>query len=145
LEPSQTASILPSSLMSYGAPHAVASAWEISSALTAAAEACGCDDYPDAEAMAEELERVTTTPGAGGALLVPHREDGASQDALPDDFQAILKVVSVRAEPSMAKDVCLALGKGVQPGQVEPMRGKLKRLAERGWLHRTRACRFTTR
>lgn len=33
----------------------------------------------------------------------------------------------------------------VQPKQVEPMRGKLKRLAERGWLHRTPAGRFGSR
>ncbi|MFI6726051.1 hypothetical protein NRF20_38255 [Streptomyces sp. R-74717] len=29
----------------------------------------------DDPAMAEELERVTTTPGAGGMMLAPHREE----------------------------------------------------------------------
>ena len=36
----------------------------------------------DDPAVAEELERVTT-PGAGGMLLVPHREPGMDESALP--------------------------------------------------------------
>jgi hypothetical protein len=35
-----------------------------------------------------------------------------------------------------------ALGRGTLPGQVEAVRAKLKRLAERGWLHRTPAGRY---
>lgn len=43
----------------------------------------------------------------------------------------------------MAKDVCTALGLGVEPRHVEPMRGKLSRLAQRGWLRKTANGRFT--
>ncbi|BFV61243.1 hypothetical protein KCMC57_up63470 [Kitasatospora sp. CMC57] len=98
----------------------------------------------DAPAMAEELERVTATPGAGGLLLVPHREAGMQESALPADYQAIMRIVSGAVEAVPAKDVSVKLGRGTQPGQVEPVRDKLKRLADRGWLHRTPAGRFTT-
>jgi hypothetical protein len=85
---------------------------------------------------AEELERVTTA-GAGGMLLVLHREPGMDDSALPADYQAITKIVAAASEPVPAKDV------STQPGQVEPVRDKLRRLADRGWLHRTPAGRFT--
>ncbi|MFD3735282.1 hypothetical protein [Streptomyces sp. NPDC058632] len=96
----------------------------------------------DDPAEAEELERVTT-PGAGGMLLVPHREPGTDESALPADYQAIMKIVAAASEPVPAKDVSVHLGRGTQPGQVEPVRDKLRRLADRGWLHRTPAGRFT--
>lgn len=41
-----------------------------------------------------------------------------------------------------AKDISVALGKGVQSAQVEPVRGKL---AERDWLDRTPAGRYLPR
>ncbi|MGW4518737.1 hypothetical protein ACWEO4_44180 [Streptomyces sp. NPDC004393] len=103
------------------------------------AERSGQADDP---VMAAELERVTAGPGAGGMLLVPHRGPGMDESALPADYQAIMKIVSVVAEPVPAKDVSVQLGKGTQPGQVEPVRDKLRRLADRGWLHRTPAGRF---
>jgi hypothetical protein len=96
----------------------------------------------DDPAMAEEFERVTTAPGAGGLLLVPHREDGMDTSALPADYQAIMKIVAAVSEPVPAKDVSVKLGRGTAPGQVEPVRDKLRRLADRGWLHRTPAGRF---
>ncbi|MCX4734543.1 hypothetical protein [Streptomyces sp. NBC_01363] len=97
----------------------------------------------DDRAVAEELERVTTAPGAGGMLLVPHREPGVDESALPADYQAIMKMVTAASEPVPAKDVSVQLGRRAQPGQVEPVRDKLRRLADRGWLHRTPAGRFT--
>ncbi|MDH6123074.1 hypothetical protein [Kitasatospora sp. GAS204B] len=104
------------------------------------AQGAGTADDP---VMAEEFERVTTSPGAGGMLLVPHRGDGLETSALPADYQAIMKIVTAAPEPVPAKDVSVKLGKDTQPGQVEPVRDKLKRLADRGWLHRTPAGRFT--
>ncbi|MDJ0347363.1 hypothetical protein QMK19_39825 [Streptomyces sp. H10-C2] len=99
----------------------------------------------DDPAMDAELERVTTAPGAGGMLLIPPREDGMDESALPEDYQAVLRVVAAAAEPVKAGQVSVQLGKGTLPGQVEAVRAKLKRLAERGWLHRTPAGRYTTR
>ena len=51
---------------------------------------------------------------------------------------------SAVSEPVPAKDVSVKPGRGTGPGQVEPVRDKLKRLADRGRLHRTPAGRFTT-
>ncbi|MGY3205831.1 hypothetical protein [Streptomyces sp. TE5632] len=59
------------------------------------AERAGEADDP---AMDAELERMTT-PGAGGLLLVPLREDGMDQGVLPEDYQAIMRVVAGAAEP----------------------------------------------
>ncbi|MFE5039120.1 hypothetical protein [Streptomyces sp. NPDC056683] len=62
---------------------------------------------------------------------------------LPADYQAIMKIVAAASDPVPAKDVSVQLGKGTAPAQVEPVRDKLRRLADRGWLHRTPAGRFT--
>ncbi|WP_329374890.1 hypothetical protein [Streptomyces sp. NBC_01483] len=86
----------------------------------------------DDAVMDAELERVTTASGAGGMLLIPPREDGMDQDVLPEDYQAIMRVVAGVAEPVKAAEVSVALGKRTLPGQVEAVRAKLKRLAERG-------------
>ncbi|MFJ2806030.1 hypothetical protein [Kitasatospora sp. NPDC087271] len=68
--------------------------------------------------MAEELERVTTTPGAGGMALVPYREEGMDTGVLPADYLAILKTVTGIEGAVKAGDVAPALGKGVQSAQV---------------------------
>jgi hypothetical protein len=99
----------------------------------------------DDAVMDAALERVTTAPGAGGMLLIPPREDGMDQDVLPEDYQAIMRVVADVAEPVKAAEVSVALGKGALPGQVEAVRANLKRLAERGWLHRTPVGRYASR
>ncbi|TQK42534.1 hypothetical protein FBY35_3954 [Streptomyces sp. SLBN-118] len=104
------------------------------------ARRAGHTDDPE---MAAELERVTSAPGAGGMLLIPHREHGMDMSALPADYQAIMKIVAAASEAVPAKDVSVELGRGAGPGQVEPVRNKLRRLADRGWLHRTPAGRFT--
>ncbi|PZH09239.1 hypothetical protein C1I97_15080 [Streptomyces sp. NTH33] len=105
------------------------------------AERAGEADDP---VMDAELERVTATPGAGGMRLIPGREEGTDVDVLPDDYQAIMRVVAGAAEPAQAGQVSEALGRGTLPAQVEAVRAKLKRLAERGWLHHTPGGRFTT-
>ncbi|TKA06561.1 hypothetical protein [Actinacidiphila oryziradicis] len=56
--------------------------------------------------------------------------------ALPADHPAIMEIVTATAEPLPAKDVSMKLDRGTGPGQVEPVRDKLRRLADRGWLHR---------
>ncbi len=94
------------------------------------AERVGEADDP---AMATELERVTTAPGAGGMLLVPHRELGMAESVLPADCQAIMKIVSAASDPVPARDISVQLGKGTAPGQVEPVRDKLRRPALRAW------------
>ncbi len=78
-------------------------------------------------------------------LLIPPLEDGMDRGALPEGYQVIMRIVAGAAEPVKAADVSEALGKGTLPGQVEAVRAKLKRLSERGWLHRTPAGRYASR
>ncbi|MGP4084428.1 hypothetical protein [Streptomyces sp. KR55] len=93
-----------------------------------------------------EVEPVVAAPGAGGMLLVPHRVEGMTEEVLPADYQRILHVVAGASEgPVMTRDVCEKLGIGVLPAQTEAMRAKLKRLADRGWLHRTPSGRYGPR
>ena len=99
--------------------------------------------WADDPAMADEAEQVTAAPGAGGMLLVPHREPGMDDSALPADYRSIMKIVAAASEPATAKGVSVRLGRSTTPGQVEPVRDKLKCLAERGRLHRAPAGRFT--
>jgi predicted transcriptional regulator of viral defense system len=65
---------------------------------------------------------------------------------MPADYQRILRAVEGKGgQPVMTREVCEVLSMGVQPQQTEPMRGKLKRLADRGWLHRTPSGRYSLR
>lgn len=45
----------------------------------------------------------------------------------------------------MTRQVCGAMGMGTGPRQTEPMRRRLKRLADRGWLHRIPSGRYGPR
>jgi hypothetical protein len=67
--------------------------------------------------MDAELERVTAAPGAGGMLLVPPREAGMDQGALPEDYQAIMRIVAGAAEPVKAANVSERWAKGRCPGR----------------------------
>jgi hypothetical protein len=66
--------------------------------------------------------RVTAAPGAGGMLLVPRREPGMDEGALPAGYLAILKIVTATPEPVPARDVSVRLGKGVaaRAGRTSP-------------------------
>ncbi|MFB6678736.1 hypothetical protein ACFCWG_41250 [Streptomyces sp. NPDC056390] len=74
---------------------------------------------------------------------MPHRERGMDEAALPAEYRQIFAVVRAADGPVMAKKVCAALKLGATPREVEPMRGKLARLAQRGWLRKTAGGRFT--
>ncbi|WP_405592301.1 hypothetical protein [Streptomyces sp. NBC_01092] len=63
-------------------------------------------------------------------------------EVLPEDYQEIIRVVTEAVKPVKAGQVSVKLSLGTLPGQVEAVRAKLKRLAERGWLHRTPAGRY---
>ncbi|MFJ8313389.1 MULTISPECIES: hypothetical protein [unclassified Streptomyces] len=114
---------------------------EVVIAQFAEADRAGEADDPEMDA---EFERVTQSSGAGGLLLV-HREDGLDTGVLPEDYQEIMRLVASATEPVKAADVSVKLGRGTLPAQVEAVRAKLKRLAERGWLHRTPAGRYASR
>jgi hypothetical protein len=83
---------------------------------------------------------------AGAAVLqVPYRAPGVAESALPPEYQRILAAVRKAAGPVMVRQVGEALGldTGVR-GKLEPLRGKLGKLAGRGWLRKLPDGRFST-
>lgn len=92
-----------------------------------------------------EPERVVAGPGAGGMRLVPDRAEGVGLESLTSDYRRIMEIVTGADGPVMAKDVARALGRELTPGKVEPVRGQLRKLADRGWISRTGAGRYLPR
>ncbi|MEU6539498.1 hypothetical protein [Streptomyces sp. NPDC047000] len=78
-----------------------------------------------------------------GVLLVPHRGTGIDEEALPPDYQRIMKIVREAGGPVRVKDVGRPLGLEVEvKGRLEPLRGKLTKLSGRGWLRKLPDGRF---
>ncbi|MFF5523098.1 hypothetical protein [Streptomyces coeruleorubidus] len=79
-------------------------------------------------------------------MMIPHRTSGVEETMLPPDYQRILAVVREAAGPVMARQVGEVLGVDASVrARLEPLRGKLVRLADRGWLRKLSDGRFTTR
>ncbi len=96
-------------------------------------------------------ERAATAPAAaqvGGkaVLLIPRRTPDVTDTALPPEYQRILAAVRDAGGPVTVRQIGDALGldTGVR-GKLEPLRGKLTKLADRGWLHKRPDGRFTVR
>jgi repressor of nif and glnA expression len=56
-----------------------------------------------------------------------------------------MEIVAGADGPVMAKDVALALGRETTPAKIEPVRGQLRKLSDRGWLVRTASGRYRPR
>ena len=56
-----------------------------------------------------------------------------------------MEIVAGAEGPVMAKDVARMLGRELTLGKVEPVRGQLRELADRGWISRTGAGRYLPR
>ncbi|MEU2027137.1 hypothetical protein ABZ565_34175 [Streptomyces sp. NPDC016469] len=105
------------------------------------------------ERMTRQLaeERPSAGPvlgqvGGRAVMLIPHRESGVEEDSLPWDYQRILVAVRQAAGPVMAREVGEAVGVDVSvKAKLEPLRSKLIRLVDRGWLRKLPDGRFTTR
>ncbi|MFF1478518.1 hypothetical protein ACFVYD_13265 [Streptomyces sp. NPDC058301] len=79
-------------------------------------------------------------------MLIPNRTPDVKEAMLPPDYQRILTAVRQAAGPVMARQVGEMLGVDVSVrARLEPLRGKLVRLADRGWLRKLPDGRFTTR
>ena len=79
-------------------------------------------------------------------LLVPHRGDAADEGTLPGDYRRILAIVRAADGPVQVRAVGERLGLGGSVrGKLEPLRAKLVKLADRGWLHKRGDGRFTAR
>jgi hypothetical protein len=103
--------------------------------------------------MSEQLTDERTEAGspvvqvAGRAVrLVQDRGPGVAESALSAEYQRILTVVRQAAGPVATRQIgeVLGLDTGVR-GKLAPLRGKLTKLADRGWLHKRPDGKFTTR
>ncbi|MEV7479703.1 hypothetical protein [Streptomyces halstedii] len=92
-----------------------------------------------------EPAAVTVGPGAGGMRVVPDRVEGIGLEVLTWEYRRIMEIVAGADGPVMAKDVALALGREATPAKIEPVRGQLRKLADRGWLVRTASGRYRPR
>ncbi|MER7568277.1 hypothetical protein ABTZ93_35760 [Streptomyces sp. NPDC097941] len=101
------------------------------------------------EQLADERASAMPAPGQVGGravMLIPHRAPDVEETVLPPDYQRILDVMRQAAGPVMARQVGEMLGVDVSVrAKLEPLRGKLVRLVDRGWLRKLPDGRFTTR
>jgi hypothetical protein len=99
--------------------------------------------------LAEERASARPVPGqvAGRTvMLIPHREPGTDESMLPPDYQRIIAAVRQAAGPIMAREVGEVVGVDISvKAKLEPLRSKLVRLVDRGWLRKLPDGRFTTR
>ncbi|MBO7936578.1 hypothetical protein [Streptomyces antibioticus] len=79
-------------------------------------------------------------------LLIPHRSEATDEAALPDDYRRILAIVRAADGPVQVRAVGERLGLNASVrGKLEPLRAKMTKLADRGWLHKRPDGRFTAR
>jgi hypothetical protein len=79
-------------------------------------------------------------------LLIPHHGEGLDEAALPGDYRKILAIVRAADGPVQVRAVGEELGLEVAVrGKLEPLRAKMTKLADRGWLHKRPDGRFTAR
>ncbi|GAB2785614.1 hypothetical protein GCM10027073_17550 [Streptomyces chlorus] len=100
-------------------------------------------------AAEEAASAVTPTPArvAGRAvLLIPHRSETPDEGGLPADYRKILSIVRAVGGPVQVRAVGEELGLEVGlRGKLEPLRAKMAKLADCGWLHKRPDGRFTAR
>ncbi|MFI7130577.1 hypothetical protein ACIBQ1_33150 [Nonomuraea sp. NPDC050153] len=78
--------------------------------------------------------------------LVPDSAPGVEDAALPPEHQRIMAAVRQAAGPVATRAIGEMLGLDtVVRGKLEPLRGKLTKPADRGWLHKRPDGTFTVR
>jgi hypothetical protein len=92
-----------------------------------------------AEASPEAGQPAVLAPGRGrspviGVLAVPPWRAGLEVSVLPQDYRDLLEVAEDAGRPLRAAQIAEAAGLSTERGKVETLRGKLKRLVDRGWL-----------
>lgn len=73
-------------------------------------------------------------PPVTGVVTVPPWQPGLDVSVLPRDYRDLVEVAQDAGRPVRAAQIAAAAGLSTARGKVESLRGKLKRLAERGWL-----------
>ncbi|MFD9872665.1 hypothetical protein [[Kitasatospora] papulosa] len=70
-------------------------------------------------------------------MLIPHRTSDVEETLLPPDYQRILATARQAAGPAWLGRSASLLGVDVSVrAKLEPLRGKLVRLVDRGWLRK---------
>lgn len=96
------------------------------------------------ERVSEQLaqDRAETAPvlgrvGGQAMMMIPHRAAGMEETVLSPDYQRILAAVRKAAGPVMGRQVGEMVGVDVSlRARLEPLRGKLIRMVDRGWLRK---------
>jgi hypothetical protein len=102
-------------------------------------------DRAEAEA-AVAVAPVKAQVAGRAVLLIPHRGEALDETALPDGYRRILQIVRAGDGPVQVRAVGEELGLEVAVrGKLEPLRAKMTKLADRGWLHKRPDGRFTAR
>jgi hypothetical protein len=102
-------------------------------------------DRAEAEAAAATAPVKAQVAGRA-VLLIPHRGESLDETALPGDYRRTLVIVRAAGGPVQVRAVGEELGLEVEVrGKLEPLRAKLTKLADRGWLHKRPDGRFTPR
>ncbi|MFJ2899096.1 hypothetical protein ACIO87_29985 [Streptomyces sp. NPDC087218] len=92
------------------------------------------------------VDPVKAQVAGRAVLLIPHRGDDPDESALPDDYRKILAIVRAADGSAQVRVVGEELGLEVGlRGKLEPLRAKMTKLADRGWLHKRPDGRFTAR
>ncbi|MER5432353.1 hypothetical protein [Streptomyces sp. NPDC002588] len=98
------------------------------------------------QADAEAVAPVSAKVAGRAVLLIPHRSDAADEGALPGDYRKILAIVREADGPVQVRAVGERLGLNASVrGKLEPLRAKMTKLADRGWLHKRPDGKFTAR
>ncbi|MCI3276865.1 hypothetical protein [Streptomyces cylindrosporus] len=103
------------------------------------------------QVQAEAETAVAASPAlarvAGRALLlIPHRGEEPDEAALPGGYRRIPAIVREADGPVQVRAVGERLGLNASVrGKLEPLRAKMPRLADRGWLRKRPDGRFTAR
>ncbi|MEV6957600.1 hypothetical protein [Streptomyces sp. NPDC051183] len=102
-------------------------------------------DRADTEA-AGATDPVKAQVAGRAVLLIPHRGEAGDEAALPADYRRILAIVRAAGGAVQVKAVGEELGLevGVR-GKLEPLRAKMTKLADRGWLHKRPDGKFAAR
>jgi hypothetical protein len=69
-----------------------------------------------------------------GVVKVPPWRADLDVSVLPRDYRDLLEVAQDAGRPVRAAQIAAAAGLSTERGKVETLRGKLRRLVERGWL-----------
>jgi hypothetical protein len=80
---------------------------------------------------------VPAVPGRSpviGVVKVPPWREGLDVSVLPRGYRDLLEVAEDAGRPVRAAQIAAAAGLSTGRGKVETLRGKLRRLVERGWL-----------